>query len=47
MSRRAWGFYFPTRLGARLSPVNGRFPIAIRNEALIEADALTREKVRL
>ncbi len=42
-----WGFYFPTRLGARLSPLNGRFPILIRAEALVEAEALTREKVKL
>jgi O-antigen/teichoic acid export membrane protein len=42
-----WGFYFPTRLGARLSPLTGRFPIDIRAEALLEAEMLTNEKVRL
>lgn len=42
-----WGFYFPTRLGARLSPLTGRFPITIRGQALLEAEALTLEKVQL
>jgi O-antigen/teichoic acid export membrane protein len=42
-----WGMYEPTRLGARLSPLNGRFPITNRPEAMEEAEALTKEKVRL
>lgn len=36
-----------TALGARLSPLHGRFPITIRELALKEAEALTREKVKL
>ncbi|MBM3152822.1 MAG: lipopolysaccharide biosynthesis protein [Chloroflexi bacterium] len=42
-----WGIYEPTRLGARLSPLNGRFPITNRPEAMEEAEALTEEKVKL
>jgi O-antigen/teichoic acid export membrane protein len=42
-----WGMYEPTRLGARISPLNGRFPITNRVEAMKEAEALTKEKVRL
>jgi O-antigen/teichoic acid export membrane protein len=42
-----WGMYKPTALGARLSPLNGRFPITNRFEAMKEAEALTAEKVRL
>ncbi len=33
--------------GARLSPLHGRFPITIREQALKEAEALTMEKVKL
>ena len=42
-----WGIYEPTTLGARLSPLNNRFPIANRLEAMREARALTEEKVKL
>jgi O-antigen/teichoic acid export membrane protein len=42
-----WGFYEPTKLGARLSPLNGRFSIAIRASAMQEAQSLTTEKVKL
>ena len=42
-----WGFYQPTALGARLSPINNRFPITIRDSALEEARLLTEEKVKL
>lgn len=42
-----WGFYEPTRLGARLSPLNGKFPITIHSEAMQEARSLTEEKVKL
>ena len=42
-----WGMYAPTFLGARLSPLNGRFPITNRIEAMQEARSLTDEKVRL
>jgi hypothetical protein len=42
-----WGMYEPTALGARLSPLNNRFPITNRAAAMEEAQALTAEKVRL
>jgi O-antigen/teichoic acid export membrane protein len=42
-----WGMYEPTLLGARISPLNGRFPITNRAEAMKEAEALTKEKVKL
>jgi len=42
-----WGFYEPTLLGARLSPLNGRFPITIYEEAMKEADELTQARVKL
>jgi O-antigen/teichoic acid export membrane protein len=42
-----WGMYEPTALGARLSPLNGRFPITNRAVAMDEAKALTEEKVKL
>jgi len=42
-----WGMYEPTALGARVSPLNGRFPITNRVEAMEEARKLTGEKVRL
>jgi len=42
-----WGLFRPTALGARLSPLHGRFPIANREAAMQEAAALTAEKVRL
>jgi hypothetical protein len=42
-----WGFYAPTAFGAKISPLNGRFPISIRTAAMIEANQLTAEKVKL
>jgi O-antigen/teichoic acid export membrane protein len=42
-----WGIYAPTAFGARLSPLDGRFPISIRPAAMLEAAELTREKVKL
>ena len=42
-----WGMYEPTALGARLSPLNNRFPITIRADAMKEAEALTVERVKL
>jgi O-antigen/teichoic acid export membrane protein len=42
-----WGMYEPTALGARLSPLNNRFPITNRPEAMEEARKLTQEKVKL
>ncbi|MBI5295705.1 MAG: lipopolysaccharide biosynthesis protein [Chloroflexi bacterium] len=42
-----WLMLKPTALGARLSPLNNRFPISIRAAAMEEARSLTEEKVRL
>jgi O-antigen/teichoic acid export membrane protein len=42
-----WGIYAPTALGARVSPLHGRFPISIRDAAMREAAELTQEKVKL
>jgi hypothetical protein len=42
-----WGIYQPTALGARLSPLNNRFPITNRPDAMEEARLLTNEKVKL
>ncbi len=42
-----WGIYEPTALGARISPLNNRFPITNRAAAMEEARKLTEEKVKL
>jgi hypothetical protein len=42
-----WGVYEPTALGARISPLNNRFPITNRAEAMQEAKILTEERVKL
>jgi O-antigen/teichoic acid export membrane protein len=42
-----WLMVRPAALGARLSPLNNRFPITIRSAAMVEALSLTEEKVRL
>ncbi|MEI7849187.1 MAG: hypothetical protein WCK35_25540, partial [Chloroflexota bacterium] len=42
-----WGIYAPTAQGARISPLNDRFPITIRPAAMLEAAELTQEKVKL
>jgi hypothetical protein len=42
-----WGMYEPTALGARISPLNNRFPITNRAEAMQEAKLLTEERVKL
>jgi hypothetical protein len=42
-----WGIYAPTALGVKISPLNGRFPISIRADAMTEAKALTEEKEKL
>ncbi len=44
LARIVWA---STALGARISPLHGRFPITIRDAALREAEELTREKVKL
>jgi O-antigen/teichoic acid export membrane protein len=43
----AWLYWASSALGARLSPLHGRFPIAIRAAALVEARSLTAERARL
>ncbi len=43
----AWVFWASTWLGARVSPLHGRFPIDIRAAALSEARSLTEERVKL
>lgn len=42
-----WVFWQASALGARLSPLHGRFPIRIRPAAMEEARALTDERVKL
>ncbi len=42
-----WMMVRPTAFGARLSPINGRFPISIREAAMVEARELTEERVKL
>jgi len=42
-----WMMVRPTAWGARLSPINGRFPISIRESAMAEARQLTEERVKL
>ena len=39
--------YWPSELGARLSPLTGRFPIRVRELAMAEALEIDRERVRL
>ncbi len=43
----AWLIYYASTLGARLSPLHGRFPVDIYAEAQAEARALTGERVSL
>ncbi len=43
----AWVIWAATALGARLSPLHGRFPISIRASAVQEAQLLTQEKIKL
>ena len=47
MKPLAWLFWAASVLGARVSPLHGRFPITIRAEALAEAKALQAERVSL
>ena len=42
-----WLMVKPTALGARVSPLNNRFPITIREAAMAEAQSLMEEKVKL
>jgi O-antigen/teichoic acid export membrane protein len=43
----AWLIYYASSLGARLSPLHGRFSVDIYDEAQAEARALTGERVSL
>jgi hypothetical protein len=43
----AWLFWAASDLGARLSPLHGRFPISIRAAALAEAESLEHERIAL
>ncbi len=43
----AWLFWAGSALGARLSPLHGRFPIDIHAAAVDEARSLTGERVEL
>jgi O-antigen/teichoic acid export membrane protein len=43
----AWLFWAASALGARLSPLHGRFPITLYAAALEEADSLEQERVSL
>ena len=43
----AWLIWKSTALGARFSPIHNRFPISIRPAAMLEAQDLTAEKVKL
>ena len=47
MKPLAWLFWAASNLGARISPLHGRFPIGIRKDALAEARALEAERVSL
>jgi hypothetical protein len=40
-------FVIPSRFGAKLSPLHNRFPITMRETAMIEAQSLTDERVKL
>jgi O-antigen/teichoic acid export membrane protein len=42
-----WIIWKSTELGARISPLHNRFPISIRPAAMLEAQDLTAEKVKL
>ena len=47
MRPMAWLFWKATALGAQISPLHGRFPIGIREQALQEARLLQQERVNL
>ncbi len=42
-----WLIWKSTEVGARISPLNNRFPVDIRPAAMLEAQELTAEKVKL
>lgn len=43
----AWLIYHASAFGARLSPLHGRYPLDLYDEAQVEAMALTKERVSL
>jgi hypothetical protein len=43
----AWMIYYASALGARLSPLHGRFSIDVYDHAQAEAQTLTEERVSL
>jgi O-antigen/teichoic acid export membrane protein len=43
----AWLFWAASDLGARISPLHGRFPIRIYADALAEANSLKQERIEL
>lgn len=43
----AWLIYYASAIGARLSPLHGRFPLDLYDDAQFEAEALTGERVSL
>jgi O-antigen/teichoic acid export membrane protein len=47
MKPLTWLLWASTALGARLTPLHGRFPISIRAAALKEAETLTTERVEI
>jgi O-antigen/teichoic acid export membrane protein len=47
MRHIAWLYWAASALGARISPLHGRFPIDIRQAALAEAKSLMQERVKL
>lgn len=47
MRHIAWLYWATSALGARISPLHGRFPIDIRQAALAEAKSLMQERVKL
>ncbi|MGB8251637.1 MAG: hypothetical protein WCF08_00345 [Anaerolineaceae bacterium] len=47
MKLLAWLFRAALRMGARISPLHGRFRIPIRTQAIAEAALLTHERVNL
>jgi len=40
-------FVLPSQWGAKISPLHNRFPITMRPEAMLEAQLLTEERVKL
>jgi hypothetical protein len=42
-----WLFWKTSSIGARISPLHGKFPVKIYDEAMQEADSLTQERVKL